>query len=104
MSARSSARSNRRRAVRRASAERGDRDHLVGNDVGAVINLARIDVNVLVLIGLALNRGFTVVVVKLFDEVLLTVEVSDLRRETDLAGGVSALTFTGCLIKDLTQP
>ena len=64
-----------------------DRDHVVGGDVGAAVNLPGIDVNVLGVAGIAFNRAFTVVVVKLFDEVLLTEEVSNLRSEADLRSG-----------------
>ena len=62
-------------------------DHAVGGDIGTTINLAGIDVNVLGITRIAFNRAFTIAVVKLFDEVLLPEEVSNLRGEVDVCGG-----------------
>ena len=67
-----------------------DRDLVVGDDVGVGVCLPRVNVNVLGLRGFTFNRAFTVVVVKLLLEVLLTVEVSDLRCEADLGSGIRA--------------
>ena len=72
------------------STEAGDRDLIVGGDVGVGVCLTRVDVNVLDLTWVTFNPAFTVVVVKLLVEVLLTVETSDLRCEADLTGRIRA--------------
>src|SRR6185369_14777008 len=62
-------------------------EHVVGGDVRSAVDLAHVNVNILRVTRIAFNRAFTVVIPKLFDEVLLSKETSNLAGEADVSSG-----------------